>query len=167
MRKSAMPDGKLNNKQWLPPATLIRVGSILIVGLMIGHMSAYPWTSIKAPQETQLTMLMKSVPFEFMGQRSTYWNLYFGWGVLVAVLLLALASILWILPDFATLRPRSAGAISAIVAIGQFVRRVPVVSLLLYTTLRIILDNLCDSDRSDHATTKAKERMKPIRRKRS
>jgi len=78
-----------------------------------------PWTSIKAPQETQLTMLMKSVPFEFMGQRSTYWNLYFGWGVLVAVLLLALASILWILPDFATLRPRSAGAISAIVAIAS------------------------------------------------
>jgi len=119
MTKSAMPDGKLQNKQWLSPATLIRVGSILIVGLMIGHMSAYPWTSIEVPQETQLTMLMKSVPFEFMGQHSTYWNLYFGWGVLVAVLLLALASILWILPDLATLRPRSAGAISAIVAIAS------------------------------------------------
>src|SRR5215467_14322337 len=113
MTKSAITGGKLHNKQWLSPATLIRVGSILIVGLMIGHMSAYPWTSIKAPQETQLTRLMKSVPFEFMGQHSTYWNLYFGWGVLVAVLLLALASILWILPDLATLRPRSAGAISA------------------------------------------------------
>jgi hypothetical protein len=119
MTKSAMPLDKLHNKQWLSPASLIRVGSILIVGLMIGHVSAYPWTSIKAPQETQLTMLMKSVPFEFMGQRSTYWNLYFGWGLLVAVLLLALASILWILPDFATLRPRSAGAISAIVAIAS------------------------------------------------
>ena len=119
MTKSAVPDGKLHNKQWLSPASLIRVGSILIVGLMIGHVSAYPWTSIKAPQETQLTRLMKSVPFEFMGQRSTYWNLYFGWGVLVAVLLLALASILWILPDFATLRPRSAGAVSAIVAIAS------------------------------------------------
>jgi len=119
MTKSAPPDGKLHNKQWLSPATLIRVGSILIVGLMIGHMAAYPWTSMKALQETQLTTLMKSVPFTFMGERSTYWNLYFGWGVLVAVLLLALASILWILPDFATLRPRSAGAISAIVAIAS------------------------------------------------
>jgi len=119
MTKSAMPDGKLHNKRWPSPATLIRVGSILMVGLMIGHMSAYPWTSIKAPQETQLTRLMKSVPFEFMGQRSTYWNLYFGWGVLVAVLLLALASILWILPDVATLRPQRAGAISAIVAIAS------------------------------------------------
>src|SRR5215469_9481068 len=119
MTKSALPDSKLHNKQWISPANLIRIGSVLIVGLMIGHVSAYPWTSIKAPQETQLTTLMKSVPFEFMGQRSTYWNLYFGWSVLVAVLLLALAGILWILPDFATLRPRSAGAISAIVAIAS------------------------------------------------
>ena len=42
MTKSAMPHGKLDNKQWLSPASLIRVGSILIVGLMIGHVSAYP-----------------------------------------------------------------------------------------------------------------------------
>jgi len=116
MTKSVMPDGKLHKSQWLSPTILIRVGSILMVGLMIGHMSAYPWTSMKALQETQLTTFMKSVPFEFMGERSTYWNLYFGWGVLVAVLVLAFASILWILPDFATFRPRSAGAISAIVS---------------------------------------------------
>jgi hypothetical protein len=110
MTKSVMPDGKLHKSQWLSPTILIRVGSIQMVGLMIGHMSAYPWTT-----------LMKSVPFEFMGERSTYWNLYFGWGVLVAVLLLALASILWILPDFAMFRPRSAGAISAIVSSASLV----------------------------------------------
>ena len=121
MTRPVMPHGKLHNRQWLSSAILIRVGSILMVGLMIGHMSAYPWTSIKVPQETLLTTSMKSVPFEFMGERSTYWNLYFGWGVLVAVLLLALTSILWILPDFATLGPRSAGAISAIVSAATLV----------------------------------------------
>src|SRR5215831_7564626 len=121
MTKSVMPDGKVHNSQWLSPTILIRIGSILMIGLMIGHISAYPWTSMKALQETQLTTLMKSVPFEFMGERSTYWNLYFGWGVLVAVLLLALASILWILPDFAMFRPRSAGAISAIVSSASLV----------------------------------------------
>jgi len=67
MTKSALPDSKLHNSQWLSPTILIRVGSILMVGLMIGHMAAYPWTSMKAFQETQLTTLMKSVPFEFMG----------------------------------------------------------------------------------------------------
>src|SRR5215813_9367796 len=121
MTKSVMLDGTSYNSQWLSPNTLIRVGSIIMVGLMIGHMSAYPWTSMKALQETQLTTLMKSVPFEFMGERSTYWNLYFGWGVLVAILLLALASILWILLDFAMFRPRSAGAISAIVSSASLV----------------------------------------------
>jgi len=121
MTKSVMPDAKLHNSQWLSPTILIRVGSILMIGLMIGHMAAYPWTSMKALQETELTTSMKSVPFEFMGERSTYWNLYFGWGVLVAVLLLALASILWILPDFAMFRPRSAGAISAIVSSASLV----------------------------------------------
>ena len=59
---------------------------------------------------------MESVPFEFMGERSTYWNLYFGWGILVGVLLLTLAGILWILSDVATLRPKSGGAISAVVS---------------------------------------------------
>ena len=118
MATFAMQD---NNKRWSSPKTLFRVSSILMVGLMIGHMSAYPWTSGTGPQETLLTTSMKSIRFEFMGERSTYWNLYFGWGVLVAVLLLALASILWILPDFVTLRPRSAGAISAIVSAATLV----------------------------------------------
>jgi hypothetical protein len=44
MTKSVMPDGKLHKSQWPSPTILIRVGSILMVGLMIGHMSAYPWT---------------------------------------------------------------------------------------------------------------------------
>ena len=121
MSHSAMSGGKLHDERWLSSIILIRVGSILMVGLMIGHLSAYPWMTSKATQETQLTTLMKSVPFEFMGERSTYWNLYFGWGVLVAVLLLALAGILWILPDFAMFRPRSVGVISAIVSSASLV----------------------------------------------
>lgn len=105
-----------NNKRWPSPRALFRVSSILMVGLMIGHMSAYPWISTKAPQESQLRTLMKSLPFVFMGERSTYWNLYFGWGILVGVLLLAFAGILWILSDVTTLKPRSVGAISAVVS---------------------------------------------------
>ena len=61
------------------------------------------------------------VPFVFMGERSTYWNLYFGWGILVGVLLLALAGILWILSDVTTLRPRSSGAISAVISTTSLV----------------------------------------------
>src|SRR5258708_5433582 len=98
------------------PVALIRLSSILFVGLMIGHLSAYPWASNHGLQESQLVDLMKSVDFVFAGERSTYWNLYFGWGVLVAVLLLTVAIILWLLSDLAHLAPRRLGVITGIIS---------------------------------------------------
>jgi len=59
---------------------------------------------------------MKTVAFEFMGEPSTYWHLYFGWGLLVGVLLLALAVTLWLLSDIAAIAPGSVGLISGIVS---------------------------------------------------
>ncbi len=112
---------QIDQKRWRSPRALFRVSSILMVGLMVGHMSAYPWIAIKTPQESQLGTMMKSLPFVFLGERSTYWNLYFGWGVLVGVLLLALAAILWIMSDITTFRPRSAGAVSAVISTASFV----------------------------------------------
>jgi hypothetical protein len=64
---------------------------------------------------------MKYIPFEFMGERSTYWNLYFGWGLLVGVLLLAVAIILWLLSDLAHIASRSVGIISGIVSATSLV----------------------------------------------
>jgi hypothetical protein len=98
------------------PVVLIRLGSTLYGGLMIGHMSAYPWTSTHNLPETQLVGLMKTVAFEFIGEHSTYWHLYFGWGLLVGVLLLALAVTLWRLSDIAHIAPRSVGSISGIIS---------------------------------------------------
>ena len=116
-----MSESKSTSKRWRSPVVLIRLSSILFVGLMLGHMSAYPWTSAHDPRETKLIELMKNIPFEFMGERSTYWNLYFGWGLLVAVLLLTLAVILWILSDFAHIGSRGVGAISGIVSATSLV----------------------------------------------
>ena len=98
------------------PVVLIRLGSALYVGLVIGHMSAYPWTSTHTLPETEVVGLMKTVAFEFMGERSTYWHLYFGWGLLVGVLLLALAVTLWLLSDIAHMAPRSVGFISGTIS---------------------------------------------------
>ena len=99
MLKSMTSESKSISKRWRSPVVLIRLSSILFVGLMIGHMSAYPWTSTHVLQETKLVELMNDIPFEFMGERSTYWNLYFGWGLLIGVLLFTLAIILWLLSD--------------------------------------------------------------------
>lgn len=120
-----MSGNRSNNKRLLgllvSPVVLIRLSSILVFFLMIGHMSAYPWTSTHSLQETQLVDSMKSVELEFFGERSAYWSLYFGWGFLVGVLLLTLAIILWLLSDLARLAPRPVGVISGISSVSCLV----------------------------------------------
>ena len=115
-----MSESKSNNKR-LPgilvsPVVLVRLSSILVFLLMVGHTSAYPWTSTHGLQEIQLVDSMRSVEFEFMGERSSYWSLYFGWGLLISVLLLTLAIILWLLSGLARLAPRRLGIIIGIIS---------------------------------------------------
>ena len=114
-------ESKSISKRWQSPVVLIRLSSILFVGLMIGHMSAYPWTSAHDPRETKLIELMMDIPFEFAGERSTYWSLYFGWGLLVGVLLLELAVILWISSNLAEIGSRGVGAICVVVSATSLV----------------------------------------------
>jgi hypothetical protein len=106
------------------PGTLLRLSSILFFLLMVGHMSAYPWTSTRGLQQAQLARSMQSVDFVFFGERSTYWSLYFGWGLLIAVLLLTIAGVLWVLADLVLLSPRRLGTITGILSasclIGSF-----------------------------------------------
>jgi hypothetical protein len=107
------------------PVTLVRFSSILMVGLFLGHMSAYPWTSADDLQEKQLAGAMKGLDFIFMGQHQTYWNLYFGWGLLVGVFLLAMAIMLWVLASIARIDARRAatitGLVSAVCLIGFYI----------------------------------------------
>ena len=98
------------------PVGLLRLSSLLFVGLMIGHISAYPWTSIHVLQDTQLVDSMKSVAFEFMGERSSYWSLYFGWGLWMGVSLLTLAIILWVLSDLTRFAPRGVGVVAGVIS---------------------------------------------------
>lgn len=106
----------------ISPVVLVRVCSILFVGLMIGHMSAHPWASSVVPREAQLVGLMKTTDFVFAGEHQTYWGLYYGWGVLVGVLLAMTAIILWLVSDLAHLVPRRValitGAVSLVSLIG-------------------------------------------------
>lgn len=103
------------------PVGLIRLSAILVVLLMDGHSSAYPWSSNHALHETQLVELMKSVDFEFAKECSTYWNLYFGWGLLISVLLLTMGIVLWLMADLARLALRRVGAITGILSASALV----------------------------------------------
>jgi hypothetical protein len=118
-----MSEDKSNNKRLLgflvSPFVLLRLSSILFVLLMAGHMSAYPWAT-HGLQETQLVDSMKSLQFVFMGERSSYWSLYFGWGLWMGVSLLTLAIILWFLADLARLASRCMGVITGVISARRF-----------------------------------------------
>jgi hypothetical protein len=100
------------------------VSAFLFLFLTVGHMSAYPWSAAGSPRETRLVDAMKSTDFIFMGEHSTYWGLYFGWGLLVGLLLFAMTAMLWLLSDLARLVPRRVavmtGLVSATCGIGAY-----------------------------------------------
>ena len=120
---SLISEKKTNYKQLsavlLSPVGLIRLSSILFAILTIGHASGYPWTTSQDLREKQLVASMKSVDLVFAGERSSYWSLYFGWGLYIAVLLLLLTIILWFLSDIARLVPRRAGIMIQIISTGS------------------------------------------------
>ena len=99
-----------------PPVILMRLSCFLFLFLAAGPMSAYPWNSTASPQETRLVGSMKSIDFNFLGEHSSYWNLYFGWGLLVGLLLLVMAVLLWLLSDIAHLAPRRVGVMTGLIA---------------------------------------------------
>jgi hypothetical protein len=148
MEDFLMSESKSNDKRLLgflgSPLILIRLSAILFVGLMVGHMSAYPWTN-HGLQETQLVDSMKSLNFEFMGERSSYWSLYFGWGLWMGVSLLTLAIILWLVSDLARLAPRRVGVITGVISasclIGAYLsfRFFYIPPLLFYLAICLIL----------------------------
>jgi len=120
-----MPENRTSPRRWpllpLSPVILIRTCSVLFAGLMLGHMSGYPWRSPNVAQQIELMAAMKSVSFVFAGEPQTYWHLYTGWGILVAALLLSISIILWLISDLSTLAPRRIGLVAGTTSILSIV----------------------------------------------
>ena len=125
MEESVTSDHKSTSRWWRSPVVLMRVSSILFFLTMFGHAAGYPWTSTTRDlRETMLVESMKDTPYvffshtpyRFFGEHTTYWRLYFGWGLLVPILLLTLAVVVWILSDLAHLDSRNVGAISGVLS---------------------------------------------------
>ena len=103
---------------------------------------------------------MKSVEFEFLGERSTYWSLYFGWGLLICVLLLTLAIILWLLADLARLAPRRLGVITGIISASCLVGAYLSFRFFLFTAVSIFFGYLRNSADGSCATTETLDMYK-------
>lgn len=116
-----MSDEKSTSKGWHAAVALIRFSSILFFLTMLGHAWGYPWrATTQDPREAELVQSMRDTAFVFLGEHSTYWNLYFGWGLWVAVSLLAGAGVLWVLSDLARVGSRSVAAIAGVFGATSF-----------------------------------------------
>src|SRR5713101_7699171 len=73
----------------------LRVAAALTLLYCAGHTMGMPWTPYTDPEATSVMEAMKSHSFEAEGFKGTYWDLYFGFGLIISVYLLVQAAVLW------------------------------------------------------------------------
>jgi hypothetical protein len=73
----------------------LRVAAVITFLYFAGHTSGMPWTPYTGPEALTILEAMKSHNFEAEGFKGTYWDLYFGFGVVISVFLLLQAVVLW------------------------------------------------------------------------
>ena len=81
--------------------TFLRAASIFTLLYCAGHTAGMPWTPGQGPAELAVIDAMKSAPFDALGARRTYWDFYFGFGLVISGYLLVQAVVLWQLASLA------------------------------------------------------------------
>jgi hypothetical protein len=91
-------------------STLLKIAAVLMFLYFVGHTMGAPWTPGEAPADIAVVDAMKSDHFPVLGVSRSYWDFYFGFGVIISVMQLFQAVLLWQLgtlakTDAARLRP--------------------------------------------------------------
>jgi len=66
-----------------------------------------PWTPVNESAPAAVVEAMKSVSFDAMGSKRTYWDFYFGFGVSISIYLFVQAAVLWLIATLAKTQPTS------------------------------------------------------------
>ncbi len=85
----------------MKPSILLRIASIITLLYFAGHTAGMPWTPAAGPGELPVIEAMKSHRFQMEGFARTYWDFYFGFGVIISAFLLVQAVALWQLGSLA------------------------------------------------------------------
>ena len=80
---------------------LLRIASAIALLFAVGHTMGSPWT----PGPASVVEAMKSVSFDAMGSKRSYWEFYFGFGVSISLYMFAQALLLWLLAALAKTQP--------------------------------------------------------------
>jgi hypothetical protein len=73
----------------------LRAAAILTLLYCAGHTSGVPWTPYSDPEAVTVLDAMKHHAFEAQGFKGTYWDIYFGFGLVISLFLLVQAAVLW------------------------------------------------------------------------
>ena len=85
----------------MKPFLWLRIAAIITLLYCVGHTMGMPWTPATGPQETAVLDVMKSARFDTFGASRTYWDFYFGFGVIISGYLALQAVVLWQLSSVA------------------------------------------------------------------
>ncbi|PYX34185.1 MAG: hypothetical protein DMG80_03120 [Acidobacteria bacterium] len=94
-------------------STFLRIASLITFFYFAGHTASIPWTPAVGPGEASVLEAMKAHSFNVLGSNRTYWDLYFGFGVIISGYLLVQAVVLWQLGSLAKREPAQVRAIVA------------------------------------------------------
>jgi hypothetical protein len=73
----------------------LRIAAAITLLYFAGHTAGMPWTPYTEPAATPILEAMKNHRFEESGFKGTYWDLYFGFGLVISALILLQAAVPW------------------------------------------------------------------------
>jgi hypothetical protein len=92
-------------------STFLRIAAVITLLYFAGHTASIPWTPDAGPGATPLLEAMKAHSFDVVGVKRTYWDFYFGFGVIISGYLFVQAVVLWQLGSLAKREPSKVRAI--------------------------------------------------------
>ena len=79
----------------------LRIASVITLLYFAGHTSGAPWTPDDGSGSLAVIEAMKGHSFDVMGSARTYWDFYFGFGLIGSLFPLLVAVVLWQLSSMA------------------------------------------------------------------
>jgi len=73
----------------------LRIAAVVTLLYFAGHTAGMPWTPYTDPEALAIIEAMKNHSFLAEGLKGTYWDFYFGFGIIISLFLFVQAAVLW------------------------------------------------------------------------
>jgi len=103
----------------------------------VGHTSGAPWTPGEGASDMAVVEAMREDHFAVVGVSRSYWDFYFGFGLIVSVMQLVQAVVLWQLGGLAKMDAARLRPIIAVFCLSLFVNAV--LSWLYFFAIPVVM----------------------------